>query len=437
MARAWKGWGKSKSGNRWIGRSLGAVTTATALIVASGVGSAEPAPTAASAPGPGLPPLVSTTNWKPRYLALKHWTLGVSDLRVQAASGLTVPFWTTTVKSPLDKKTYTTSMVGSSPFAATKTNAVVSYVPLIGRLHFAGGFILDPTKPGNCDPVPPATRFFASPMFAPATFVSNGVNVSAGVAGGAQFASAFQRANYYALIKGTQFGMTLKASAKPLVVDITIPATAGQAIAMEAHCPKQNKFVTFGEAEISFYDAIVQKVIATHSKPNQLPILLTYNFVMTAPGAPPCCVLGYHSAVSSAAGTRTYSVGSYIDPGIFSGVDDDVVWSHEIGEWMDDPFVQAAVTGGGSDDLTPAWGNTGQVTGCQNNLEVGDPLSGTEWSMKGAGGFLYHFQDLAFRDWFYRTPSNGTGKKYSLVGGFTTAQGKCSAAPVHGLAGAG
>jgi hypothetical protein len=48
---------------------------------------------------------------------------------------------------------------------------------------------------------------------------------------------------------------------------------------------------------------------------------------------------------------------------------DTVILSHELAEWVNDPFVN---------NPTPAWGNTGQVVGaCQNNLEVGDPLTGT------------------------------------------------------------
>jgi hypothetical protein len=42
--------------------------------------------------------------------------------------------------------------------------------------------------------------------------------------------------------------------------------------------------------------------------------------------------------------------------------------AHEINEWVNDPF---------GNNPTPTWGKIGQVTGCQNNLEVGDPLTGT------------------------------------------------------------
>jgi hypothetical protein len=89
--------------------------------------------------------------------------------------------------------------------------------------------------------------------------------------------------------------------------------------------------------------------------------------------------------------------------------------AHEIGEWMDDPFAN---------NPTPPWGHIGQVAFCQNNLEVGDPLTGT-----GAppivmpNGFTYHLQELAFFSWFYGAPSIGIHGWFSNNGTFLTDAG--------------
>ena len=81
--------------------------------------------------------------------------------------------------------------------------------------------------------------------------------------------------------------------------------------------------------------------------------------------------------------------------------------THEVAEWMDDPFVN---------NPTNPWGHIGQVSGCQNNLENGDPLTGTTIN-KTLGTFTYHVQELAFFSWFYhQTPSLGVGGKYSNKG---------------------
>ena len=48
------------------------------------------------------------------------------------------------------------------------------------------------------------------------------------------------------------------------------------------------------------------------------------------------------------------------------------------------------------------------MAGCQNNLEVGDPLSGTNFSpIGGRNGYTYHLQELAFFSWFFGNPSLG------------------------------
>jgi len=73
-------------------------------------------------------------------------------------------------------------------------------------------------------------------------------------------------------------------------------------------------------------------------------------------------------------------------------IGDTYVAAHEVGEWANDPF---------GNDRTPAWRHVGQVGGCQYNLEVGDPLTGTApISIAGSNGFTYRLQEPAFFSWF-------------------------------------
>ena len=73
-----------------------------------------------------------------------------------------------------------------------------------------------------------------------------------------------------------------------------------------------------------------------------------------------------------------------------------------------------------------AVGHVGQVTGCQNNLEVGDPLTGKTIN-RAVGGFTYHLQELANFAWFYHQPANfSAGNKFSNNGTFTTAAAPCT-----------
>jgi hypothetical protein len=64
------------------------------------------------------------------------------------------------------------------------------------------------------------------------------------------------------------------------------------------------------------------------------------------------------------------------------------------------------------------------VGGCQNNLEVGDPLTGIDIpTVTMPNGFTYHLQELAFSSWFYGVPSIGSGELFSDHGTFKTDAG--------------
>ena len=356
-------------------------------------------------------------------------TLNRAVLTTQAATGKTIPFWTGSITSPLDKRTYTVSMVGTDPSATTKASTSITYVPISLRIRFPNGALLDPTAPLACtsagapDVMSAAQRFYNSPLFVASPITSNGQNLATGTgATGVQLINGFQRAVFWSQVKNTKYGVTLTPSTgNPILVDVTAPA-GSTTTTLGIRCGNSVKSVTVGMIDINAFDALVRQVVARYATPTQLPIVLTHNVVETSGGQ--CCILGYHNAIGTSLGTQTYAAGAFVDSGIFKGVDDITIWSHEIAEWMDDPFVQAAVTGRGQDDVTPAWGHIGQVSGCQNNLEVGDPLSGTEYALP-VNGFTYHFQDLAFIDWFYRTPARGAGGKFSFMGGLTTTQGVC------------
>src|SRR6266403_204715 len=72
----------------------------------------------------------------------------------------------------------------------------------------------------------------------------------------------------------------------------------------------------------------------------------------------------------------------------------------------------------------PAWGHPGQVPGSQNNLEVGDPLTGTNIPpVKGANGFTYHLQELVFFSCFYGAPSIAVNNWFSDNNTFTSDAG--------------
>jgi hypothetical protein len=171
--------------------------------------------------------------------------------------------------------------------------------------------------------------------------------------------------------------------------------------------------------DINFFDNIAMNLLTQLNIPaNTLPLFLDYNTFWTAGGG--CCILGYHS--TNNAGTQAYAVAAYNDPGIFNVPIQDIhALSHEIGEWMDDPLIPNM-------NIVPAWGHVGQVSGCQNNLENGDPVTGKAFTvtMGGLFPFTYHPEDLVFLPWFARvTPSTSVNGWYTFLNGFAAPQAVC------------
>ena len=145
-----------------------------------------------------------------------------------------------------------------------------------------------------------------------------------------------------------------------------------------------------------------------------LPIALTNN-VLLAPTAnlQKCCVVGFHTAFDmgerrNAPLVQTFVWGSWIDAGILGADFADVTAiSHEISEWVNDPFGA---------NLVPVWQVPNGTAGCQKNHETGDPLE----TSPHAGfpitidGFIYHPQNQALLQWFTReTPSSAIDGAYS------------------------
>ena len=347
--------------------------------------------------------IADQNGWTPFYTTIPASDVNIKAVRAQASPALTVPFFTGSIKSPLDGNTYTFDIVGKNPQTST-TTTLVKFVPIVMRMHFNDGTILDPTAPGCNDTASVSNRFFFGPNFLSTNLTSNGISV-----GVTQINDAFQRAEFWSFVSGTGYHTMLEAAAPIRVVDVQAPPgskTHKGVCAGTSH--------RIGEIPIGRFDEIIRGLALSFATPTQVPIVLSYNVFQTSNGH--CCIIGYHSAFSRLPGTQVYAVSAYNDAGIFSVPIEDIhAWTHEIGELFNDPFVNNA---------TPPWGHVGQVSGCQGNLEVGDPLTGVPFEVT-LNGFTYHPQELAFFSWFFRTPSTGTAGLFSFEGTFKTAQGVC------------
>jgi hypothetical protein len=346
-------------------------------------------------------------------------------------TGSTIPTFNYSVVAPVDGKTYTGVMIGNNPATKPGKIAVIPTVVVPVRLVFkyssTTSYIFDPTvNDAGCLGV--GNNAFkltqGSPLFNDAKFVMNGVTT-----GTTQYIDAFRRGEFWsdvAATGGANYHTLLGAAYLPVqVVTVTSANTGnpnGTVYGFTGMCGTNTSNINIpgalGVMTQAFWDtqarALITKLGIT---PNSFVFFLFYNSVMSG-GTPvnlnTCCILGYHDFV----GSQTYGQAEFEgrNQTLFGGTADTSIMAHELGEWMDDPVVTNA---------TPAWGHIGQVSGCQGNLEVGDPLSGTLMpTVKMPNGYTYHLQELAFFDWFFRvSPSIGAGALYSSNGTFTSGAG--------------
>ncbi len=368
------------------------------------------APLAGSAPSAnaaGVNALVNTTS-----AAAPSATMTARTYRapgVKPAAGASVPAFTRTISSL--GKTYSYSIVGKDPFVHQANPATVVQNPIIPvRLNFTDqNVFFDPTltTPG-CGPGTAISQILSSPLYSNTTLHGKSQ----------QWMEDFQRTQWFQqTMKPGAINPGYSTRVNPVVkAKVSVNLTGFPVVS--APCGKVG-LVEIGAWDNYLTNTLLPQLRAQGLTVQQFPMFVFLNVVMYQGNTSNCCILGYHNSISAPGGRQTYGVSMYDVSRKFSGVSDISVYTHELGEWMDDPFVNNG---------TPAWGHLGQVSGCQANLENGDPLSGTVHSIN-KGGFTFHPQELAFFSWFYReSPSTGINGWYSSNGKFKTdAGGVCGA----------
>jgi hypothetical protein len=369
---------------------------------------------------PVYPHVPSTT---PLYDVGVHTSVTPDQAASAAAASAIAPAATTFKQFKAKVKdgtsTFTYEMAGKNPSIAA-TNAASSIKTLLVpvEIKFSNGDTWNPSAIDSCDSGASAlTRTNSSPIFNSQAWTWGGTSIGTG-----QVTDAFQRAEFWKYAQPTginpTYGVTLAKKVLPQVV-INVPAADAAAF---SGVPCGNGLL--GDVSISWLDNYIQTTLipslaSAGLNTTTLPIFLLHN-VVEYQGTNPnnCCVLGYHNAFTTTGGPiQTYGLSMYDNSSEFTGSSDISALSHEVGEWQNDPY--------GTNPTKP-WGHIGQVTGCQSNLEVGDPLSGTTFT-DTVSGFTYHPQQLAFFSWFYHSsPSLGVNGWYSDQGTFTSSAAPCA-----------
>jgi hypothetical protein len=349
---------------------------------------------------------------------------GIAATTSLLATTSKLTYWSYSFVSPRDGATYQGTVVGGNPLnrGARTTTIPVVLVPI--RVQYTGTVrTFDPTSPdvgclgtGNTA----LSLLQASPLFNPVPYTINGVNV-----GTTTFPDAFQRASFWTgavsnVSPAYHLAFNVSVGAKQSI-SIVNGSTNGATFTIAGDCSTNaataDNPARLGLVNINFLDPLLNTMIANMGiTANQFPFFVLYGVVISDGAANTtanCCILGYHSNTSAIADPlnpgQTYGIGEYDQGYLFGGTNDVSAISHEFMEWINDPSGA---------NPTPPWGNIGQVGGCQNNLEVGDPLSGTLMPNVVVGGKTYHIQEQAFFSWLLGTPAIGAGGKFSSNGTF-------------------
>lgn len=347
-----------------------------------------------------------------------------------------LPMFTYSVNSDRDGNTYTGVIVGADPFnnRGEKDVSVKTFiVPIIVTLNTVGVStdfttgdfttapgvtVLDPTANDNsCLAAPnnnPLKLFQHTPMFDSYDFSIGGVDV-----GHTQYIDAFQRAEFWNVLKDREdYHLLLNPVRTLQAFSLNVPADQGLTLP-SSDFPACGPF---GIIDIDYFDLYLNNVVLPALAPQvnagNFPIFMLYNTVLAFTPQTNlfnCCVLGYHGTTNFLP-LGTYSPSDFDTTGLFGpNQGDSNTLSHEVGEWANDPL---------GNNPTPLWGHTGQVAGCQGNLEVGDPLSGTNFSpVGGRNGFNYNLQELAFFSWFFSSNSTAIHGWFSDNNTFTSDAG--------------
>jgi hypothetical protein len=258
---------------------------------------------------------------------------------------------------------FTATFVGNAPTGAAST--IPSFIIPI-KFVVAGQAFTPTTLQSNGKSAVADTRI--SPIFATGIdFVQGGVDL-----GNTQYIDAYQRGDFWSSVQTNPgYHVLLGAPTVLPVQTITVPRRSGS-VGVEFG-------VTVALVDINFVDAQLQAILTAHPEITaaSLPVFLSYNTYLTQSGG--CCIGGYHTAN----GSQTYMQFSYIGTsGAFA--QDVSALSHEVGEWLLDPF-------------------TVNNSPC-GVLENGDPLENEpnfgDYPYVLHGTFTYHLQDLVFMPYF-------------------------------------
>jgi hypothetical protein len=346
-----------------------------------------------------------------------------------SATALTIPYWRSQFTDPSNGVTYPFTMVGSDPSLEASTTVPTVIVPL----KFT--FVASVDSVHVLDGTDTVTDTLASPVFQTAD-IGNAANTTASAppfgartvaepSDVTQVGDAIVRAQWAK--SGTGYHVLLGQPDVIPTVSFTVPQNLGF-IAVGRRTGAH-----IGLMDIQWFANRLNETMRNlHIPPTTLPIFLVNNTFLYIGNSANCCVLGFHGATSSLNGAgrqlvNTYMFASYSTPGIFganpgdsqSYIADIHGLSHEVQEWLDDPFV--------NNNVTPWLTPTAPQYGCTDLLETGDPVVGYGFEVTMANGTTYHPEDEVHFCWFAReSPAQAAQGYFTYLNNFPDVAQGCN-----------
>lgn len=314
-------------------------------------------------------------------------------------------------------KSYSIRVVGSDPRVHSDVTTVRALVvPL--RLDFGNGEVSDASADTVLDQNRTALQtVVSSPIFQNADFKSGPVAL-----GATQWGDAIMRAQFWDEAQHKPgYHLLLKLELAG-VQSLMVPP---EAVVSHASGPY------YGLIDFSWmYQRLLVTLQALNPDPGAVVVfLLGPNWALTTDLSGDYIATGYHDAANLSGNpddpVQTYMVAGFFSPGTTLHDSSPDVWtlSHEIAEWIDDPFLTS---------LVPPW--TLIPYGCNQLAESGDYISAnlSDGTVPTAivpvtvGGTTYHLEDVVMLDWFTRAPrSEAANGWYSFNNTLTKVSEPC------------
>jgi hypothetical protein len=290
-------------------------------------------------------------------------------------------------------------IVGTDPSLAASTTTIPTViVPLKFVFPNTGNPALDGTNV--------TAAVLNSPIFQNADYKAGSVDL-----GVTQFGDALQRAEFWNL-PGFSQNYHVLLGAPPIAKTITVVVPAGKG---NAYPLSGGGFL--GVLDTTYFGQVLAPLLSSYQA-NELPIFLTDNVFLGPSGlVQNCCIIGYHASQGPPAATaKTWIYAAYTESGTFGGdaIVDVQALSHEVAEWLNDPFVGAIAPG--FLNMIPPAVLPGQGGSCLFNFETGDPLEALPAVFtKVTNSKTYHLQDEVVLPWYlHSTPSFSVNGWYTF-----------------------